>query len=411
MMNLSTVAQRFSPAVFLIALSHFSLELFHNFLPVTYPLFIRSMGLSYAQIGSLALAAGIFGALVQPVFGYLSDRRDPGLIVALSVAWSGLLMGLVGFIGQYWLLVPVVGLGALGSAAFHPAGASLAAVGVTQRRGAALSVFSVGGNLGSALSPLLVGAGIVWFGLPGTALLIPLGLLIGLFLYRQTRNLPLPAANPQSPIANRTSDNRPSPIANAQSGSRLALSLVILIVAARSWFQGSLMTYLPAWLQSNGRSLETAGFMLSILLIALSVGSLSGGTLSDRVGRIPVVVVSLALLGPAQWLFLQATGAAQILCLMFIGVLIGGTFPVAILMAQETWPHAVGLASALVLGLGWLPAGIGSWVSGLIADETSLAFALTSLIFVPVVGVIAALVFAGVAHVPNLVYTDRTKHG
>jgi len=284
----------------------------------------------------------------------------------------------------------MVGLGALGSAAFHPAGASLAAVGVTGRRGVALSLFSVGGNLGSALSPLLVGAGIIWLGLPGTALLIPLALLIGLFLYRQTRSFPLPAANPQCPIS-----NPQSLIANPQFGSRLALSLVILMAAARSWFQGSLMTYLPEWLQSNGRSLETAGFMLSILLVAVSVGSLSGGTLSDRVGRIPVVIASLALLGPAQWLFLQTTGVAQVLCLISIGVLIGGTFPVAILMAQETWPHAVGLASALVMGLGWLPAGIGAWVSGLIADQTSLGFALTSLVFVPAVGVVAALAFAG----------------
>ncbi|HEX6383573.1 MAG TPA: MFS transporter, partial [Anaerolineae bacterium] len=165
------------------------------------------------------------------------------------------------------------------------------------------------------------------------------------------------------------------------------------------------------WLQSNGRSLEAAGSMLSVLLITVSIGSLSGGTLSDRVGRLPIVVISLGLLGPAQWLFLHAAGAVQILCLVFIGVMIGGTFPVAILMAQETWPHAVGLASALVLGLGWLPAGIGSWVSGLIADQTSLGFALTSLVFAPVVGVAAALLYAGVAHVPNLVYTDRKKHG
>lgn len=392
-MKVNIVARRLSPAVLVIALSHLSLELFHNFLPVTYPLFIRSMGLRYAQIGSLALAAGIFGALVQPVFGYLSDRWDPRLIVALSIGWSGVLMGLVGFISHYWLLALVVGLGALGSAAFHPAGASLAAVGVTGRRGVALSIFSVGGNLGSAVSPILVGVGLVWFGLPGTGVLIPLGVLIGFFLYLQTRDFPRSAANGQQPIANNQQSRIGERLAGRGHGSWLALSLVIVIVATRSWFQGSLMTYLPEWLQSNGRSLETAGTLLSVLLVAVSIGSLSGGTLSDQIGRIPVVVTSLALLGPAQWLFLHTTGMVQILCLLFIGVMIGATFPVAILMAQETWPHAVGLASALVLGLGWLPAGIGSWVSGLIADQTSLGFALTLLVFVPAVGVVAALVF------------------
>jgi FSR family fosmidomycin resistance protein-like MFS transporter len=396
-MNVTTAAKRVSPAVFLIALAHMSLELSHNFLPVTYPLFIQTMGLSYAQVGSLALSAGIFGALVQPLFGYLSDRWDPRLIIALSIGWSGLLMGLVGFVGEYWLLMPIVGLGALGSAAFHPAGASLAATGVPQRQGVAMSVFSVGGNLGSALSPLLVGLGLAWFGLPGTALLMPVGLMIAFCLYQQVRAFPLAVGPRPAAVSVRSAE----PGNRAEHGSWLLLSMVILIVAARSWFQGSLMTYLPEWLQSNGLSLAAAGSMLSVLLVAVSVGSLSGGTLSDRVGRVPVVAISLGLLGPAHWLFLHSAGMPQILCLMFIGALIGATFPVAILMAQETWPHAVGLASALVLGLGWLPAGVGSWVSGLIADQTSLAFAFTTLIFVPLLGVVAALAFAGVVHVVN----------
>lgn len=387
-MNAATVWKRLSSAAFVIGLSHLALELCNNFLPVVYPLLIESMGLNYAQVGSVALVIGVFGALTQPLFGYLSDRWDPRLIIVLSIAWIGTLMGLVGFMERYWLLMPIVGLGALGSAAFHPAGASLASAGATERRGAALSVFSVGGNLGAALSPLLVGAVVIRVGLRGTAVLIPLGLGASFLLYRRFRRLSL--AEEEGSFATSKPDRSQNEISY---GSWLALGLIVLVVAMRSWVQGTLITYLPEWLQSGGRSLEAAGSMLSVLLVSVGLGSLTGGTLSDRIGRVPVIVASLLMLSLAQWLFFNTGGGLQVLLASLIGVTIGATFPVTIVMAQEVWPEAVGLASALVIGVGWLPAGLGSWVMGLVADQTSLTFALGLLGFFPMVGIAAVLIF------------------
>ena len=44
------------------------------YLPVVYPTLITTMGLSYAQVGFVTLVAGAGATLVQPVFGYASDR-------------------------------------------------------------------------------------------------------------------------------------------------------------------------------------------------------------------------------------------------------------------------------------------------------------------------------------------------
>jgi FSR family fosmidomycin resistance protein-like MFS transporter len=383
-MNL-TLTKRLPTAVFLIAFAHLALELHHNFLPVVYPLLIERMGLTYSQIGILALSISLSGALTQPLFGYLSDRWDARLMMVGSIVWLGVGMGLVGvaayYTGQYWMLVLLIVLASFGSAAYHPAGAVLIPANTQPGRwGAAMSIFSVGGNLGSALSPLLVSAGLLWFGLRGTAVLVPIALLIGGFLFSQIGLFALPKHTAVE------SGER-------QYGSWLALALIVLIVAARSWFQGSLTTYLPEWLLSQGRPLESASSIFSVLLVSVSVGSMSGGTLSDRVGRVPIIVVSLGLLGPLHWLMLQTTGTVQLLCIGLIGVMIGATFPVTILMAQEIWPRATGLASSLVMGVGWLPAGIGSWVVGLIADRSSLSAGLTTLIFVPLVGVTAVILF------------------
>jgi FSR family fosmidomycin resistance protein-like MFS transporter len=305
-------------------------------------------------------------------------------MVAGSIGWIGLWMGLFGVVAyygqRYWMLIPIIIIGSFASAAYHPAGAALVPANTSTKRGAAMSLFSVGGNLGSALSPLIVSAGLLWFGLRGTAVLIPLGLLISLFLFSQSRQLALPKHTAVQG-------------GESQYGSWLALGLIVLMVAARSWFQGSLTTYLPEWLLSEGRPLSVASSIFSVLLVSLSLGSISGGTLSDKVGRVPIIAGSMLLMGPLHWLMLHTTGLSQIICIGLVGVTIGASFPVTILMAHEIWPRATGLAGSLVMGLGWLPAGIGSWVVGLVADRSSLTNGLTTLIFVPLVGVAAVLLF------------------
>lgn len=383
----------FTRFLLLISLAHLALELSANFLPVVYPILIPMLGLTYAQVGLIALVFGTGASLSQPLFGYLSDRWGPQRIVILSIFWLGSLMSLVGFTWNYLSLLLVVGFGSLGSAAFHPAGATIAVASSGERRGASLSIFSVGGNLGAAFSPLLVALGIGWLGLPGTSLLLPMALVMSLLLYRQlgwgrgvkTESRSEEQASPEKPNQ-----------AQYASGSLAGLTLIIIAVMCRSWFQVSLTTYLPEWMQSQGRSLSAGGQVLSVLLILIGVGSLFGGTLSDRVGRWQVVVLSLAVLGPAQWLFLETSGPLQMALAGLIGILIGASFPVTIVMAQESWPRGVGMASALVMGVGWLPGGIGASSTGFIADQSSLTVGLQSLVIPPILGALCALAYAAI---------------
>jgi len=372
-----------------VALAHLTIELCSNYLPIVYPTLITSMGLSYAQVGFVTLVAGVGATLVQPIFGYLSDRWETQRIIILSIIWAGFLMGLVGLVPSYWLLLTLVGLGSLGSAAFHPAGATVAGSLATTRPGATLSVFSVSGTLGTALSPLLITAVITRMGLPGTMTLIPFALLAALLIYHQL-SWGRSARTSSTPARSHTAEGQ----AKVQNGSLAALILVVLAVMCRSWFQVSLVTYLPEWLQSQGWSPVNSGQMLTVLLISISIGTLIGGTLSDRIGRWQVLALSLGLLAPTVWLFLTASGSAQVGLLALTGALTGASFPVTVVMAQESWPRGVGLASALVMGLGWLPGGIGASFTGFVADQTSLSTALGWLIVPPALGLSCTLMYA-----------------
>lgn len=374
----------------LMSLAHLILEASFNFLPVTYVLLIPKLGLSYGQIGTMVLLASLAGTLTQPLFGWLSDRGDPRYIVIGGLVWGGALMGLVGFMPSYTALSVLLVLAALGSAAFHPPAAAVSAQTEARNRGRAMSLFAVGGNLGSALSPALVGLALSVTGLASTAVVIPLSLTTAVLLARRLRGLDFSAATRRREAALRDGHT------TVGASSLAALLAIVAVVGARSYFQLALETYLPEWLSSNGQTLAIAGAALSILMVAVSVGSLFGGSLSDRFGRLPVIALSMMLMMVGHWLLMRLTGLPQMMSVVLVGVMIGASYPVTIVLAQEAWPQSVGLASAMVMGLGWLPAGLGAWVVGQIADRSTLDAGLASLLFVPLVGLAALGVYLAV---------------
>ncbi|MBX3052003.1 MAG: MFS transporter [Caldilineaceae bacterium] len=369
-------------AILLVSLGHLSLEVFHQYLPVIYPLLRDKFDLSFAQLGAVALVATTASSIAQPFFGYFTDRWDARRVVAFSVLWLGLVMGLVGLANSYGLLLGIVALASLGSAAFHPAGAAVVSKATQGLKGLAVSFFSVGGNLGSAVSPLLMAAGLAAFGLSGTAVLVPLALLAGGLLY-----FGLGREDAGEQARHRQSQ------ADAGQGFVAGLVLLTLAVMTRSWFQMSLTSYLPVWLEGQGRSVADAAQMLFLLSVCIGLGSLAGGTLSDRVGCWQVLIVCLALLSPLYWLYLNSNGGVQAGFLAGIGFCLGCTFPTAVVLAQEVWPRGLALASGLVMGLGWWPGGLGASVTGLLADRIGLDAALSWLLVAPVLGALCMAAF------------------
>ena len=397
------------------AAGHLGIELVSNFLPIVYPVLVAEAGFSFAQVGTVTLVATLGMTLPQPLLGLVVKRFDAGRLVLLAVAWCGLFYGAVGLVPRFWPLLVVVALGGLGSALFHPAGSVVASVAHSRRRGASMSIFSVGGNAGAALSPLLMAAVIGWQGLRGTLVAVPLAVVTAALLWlipghgtipasagrtRQRGTEQRPLAEARTPAAESNATNAPGELAPA-AGTRAAgatLALIVLFAMARAWYQVSLTTYLPLWIDSYDDARTGLAQVLFVLVGSLPAGSLLGGTLSDRVGRWQVVLAAAALLVFANGALL-AVGpggppAAVLLLTAAIGCLIGMTYPVAIIMAQEAWPRNLGLAGGLVMGLGWLPGGVGASALGLLADSAGLQRALSTLVVALLVGVAAIAAYA-----------------
>jgi FSR family fosmidomycin resistance protein-like MFS transporter len=80
------------------------------------------------------------------------------------------------------------------------------------------------------------------------------------------------------------------------------------------------------------------------------------------------------------WLLAAASGAALL-----------ASFAVTIVVAQELMPQFVGLASGLILGLGFGTGGLGTAFSGFLADTLGLYQVMWILALAPVLGALLAV--------------------
>lgn len=366
----------------LTSIGHFTVELCGNFLPILFPIYIAKAGITYSQVGVLAFIYIFFASVTQPIFGIITDRWYPGRLAIIGIVWVGTLMGLTGFITNYVALAFLIGLSSVGASIFHPAAASITSVSDPKIEGRAMSYFSVSGNLGAALSPLLIGVFLKWLNLHSTVILIPISLVAGYSLMHfSLQNVRVCPRAIDSPFIKKHHINN----------MEIVLGLILITVMLRSWFYCSIQMYLPSWLsQSNNVSLSGES-ALFILMFTVGLGSLLGGRLSDRIGPGTVMALGLLLLSPFFWFLLSPDKYSLYFPLIGIGVLVGFTFPTSIVLAQSAWPRSVGLVSALVIGLAWVPGGLGAFVTGLVADKFSLDISLHLLLIPPILGAISIL--------------------
>ena len=349
-------------------LGHFSVDFMSGLLPALYPLLVLELGFDYNQVGSLAFAYTAAVSLTQPVFGYLADRWGVQRLAPLSLLWSGIFLGLYGFVRDPVLLYPFAFCAGLGSGAYHPIGASRAALLADERhRNTTMSIYTVSGTVGYALGPL---AGVVLFrtfGLAGTLAALPLGLLAAALVRWALRRY-----QEQLTVADaRAASERRGAI------DWRALGPVLLVVMLRSWAFMTVATFAPVWYRELGYEV-LYGVVATVIVASGAVGTLLGGYLADRIGSWRVLIGSLTLALPALLLFTVLPNRFGLLAAALFGLLADASISVTLVAAQRLLPGRAGVASGFILGMGFVTGGIGAPVTGWIADRFGLQLALAS---------------------------------
>src|SRR5205807_9517687 len=123
--------------------------------------------LSYTAVGAIVLASQASSSLTQPLFGLWSDRRGAIWLLPAGVLCGGIGIALAADAPAYWLVLLLVVISGVGSAAFHPEGSKFAGFVSGRKRASGMAWFSIGGNMGYALGPIATTAAITALGLRG----------------------------------------------------------------------------------------------------------------------------------------------------------------------------------------------------------------------------------------------------
>jgi FSR family fosmidomycin resistance protein-like MFS transporter len=355
----STSAAR---AALVVATAHGLNDAYASFVPPLLPRIMDDLGLSIALAATLAVTFSFASSLPQPIFGYLADRYGRRLFAVLGPVVAGVFVASIGFAHSFWLLVALLTIAGVGSAAFHPPGASYA-VRVTEGKGggARYSIFAFGGSVGFAIGPLVAVALAQWQGMAGLWMAMLPALVLAPLIYA---GLPSGrgevAANPRLP---------PSP-ATVLRHLKGPLGLIFGISATMAFVQRTFLTMEPIIVADRGGSETLGAVVLTVYLGAQAFGTVMGGVLADRMDRRTLLVRLCVWALPAHLLAIWigpsgALGLVAAACAGFLGM---ATLPPIVVMAQEMLPNSTGVGSGIVMGLAWAAGSLAVLGTGTLAD-------------------------------------------
>ncbi|MBC7104511.1 MAG: MFS transporter [Firmicutes bacterium] len=396
-MNALTVPREDPWRVALLALAHLLNDWYMNYIQTLLP-FLVAMGVVGVGRGTLLVTAFTFSSsLLQPLFGYLVDRRGQRWLVYAGTLWMGALLGLLGLVNSYPLLVALALLAGLGTAAFHPQASAMVAGASGRRRGFYQACFVTAGNVGWALTPLLVVPLVQWRGLGVTPLFVLPGAAVAALLALLAPRVP-PAAAP-GPRAARAPEGVPVP-----GPAAAEVAKIVLVVVIRSLAFFGLVAFLPLYfhLGPDPHSALAGSRLLFLMLFAGAMGGLVGGYLSDLVGRRAVIVGSLAAATPTLRLFLHLDGLPAALCLALGGAFLLASFSVTIVAAQEALGRAKeATAAGLMLGFGIGVGGMGVGLLGVPAERLGVPWVVDFLTWLPLAAAVLGLFLRGRRALPG----------
>jgi MFS transporter, FSR family, fosmidomycin resistance protein len=365
--------------VFLITAAHFFHDMYPSFLAPLIPLLTHKFGLSLFLAGFLQPAQRL-GSLSQPVIGYYADRTSVRLFLVITPITTALVTCSLGIAPNALVVVLLLLASGVSSALFHAPAIGSVAAAAGRRSGLGMSIFMNGGDFGRSIGPIVVVSIINHFGLHGTALAFIPAFAIGVVTFLGLGTIRLRSA----PRTRRD-------LFGALRTQGPALRRLLSVIMVRGVVLNAFALFIAEYLTKRGDPLTYAGIATSVFFFAGVIGGFVGGTLSDHVGRRPIILCSLTFSALPLFMFTVLRGVPSIIALFFAGLLLLCTTPVTLAAMQELLPHDRATGAGLAITAEYTVSALGTIIIGLIADHVGLPHVIQVLTLIPLLGIPLAI--------------------
>lgn len=372
------------PVVGAVSFVHLLNDLIQAILPAIYPMLKQDYALSFTQIGLITLIFQLTASLLQPAVGLYTDKHPKPFLLPLGMLFTLLGLVLLSVVGSFPLLLLASAMIGLGSSTFHPEASRVARMASGGRYGFAQGLFQVGGNAGSALGPLLAaiiimprGQGSIgWF-----CLFAIVGIMV---LLRVSRWV----VNSNARLQLRAAATMGNGLTTRQT--RRALLVLALLVLSKYVYMTCLSNFYTFYLiETFAVSVATSQLYLFLFLAAVAVGTVLGGPIGDKIGRKPVIWVSILGAAPLALLLPYSNLAGVAILTVLIGLIMSSAFSAIIVFAQELMPAKIGMISGVFYGMMFGISGIAAALLGMLADASSISTIFKLCAWFPLLGMLA----------------------
>lgn len=356
--------------------------------------------LTQVQLGSIFSAFLLGYAFFQTPGGWLADKLGSRYVLTIGVVWWGVFTALTASLsptiaGALSLLILIRFLLGAGEAIIYPASNQFIAQWVpTQERGFANGLIFAGVGAGTAVAPLFVTYLMLRYGWQWPFWISTiLGLIVGTVWYWSARDVPEqhPLVSPAELAyiqQNRTSRPKAGlePVASSSANSpwiQMVTNRSVLAVSASYFCFGYVAWIFFSWFyiylaKVRGLDLKTSAFYSTVPPLAIVIGSLCGGALSDaltrnygkRVGR--CLLASTALVLAAMILVVGSRVANAALASIVLSAGVGALY----ISQSSYWSISAdlgGKSAGLVSGFmnmgGQLGGALTAWLTPVIAEH------------------------------------------
>jgi len=282
----------------LFVLAHCAHHIINSLTVPLLPMIREDFALTYTQAGFIASAFSIAYGIGQLPSGWLADRIGARIMITIGivgVAASGLLVGLS---QTYIMVVIFMVLMGIAGGGYHPSATPMISASVApEKRGRALGIHLIGGGISFFLSPLIAAAIATVWGWRGAYLTLSIPTIIfGIIFYMLLKRVQAARG------ARRETTITPVKTPPVPGERRRLVVIIILNTIIQATYL-SIVTYIPLFLVDNfGISKEAAASMMALVYSGGLWASPLGGYLSDRVGRLPVILTVCFITGPFIYL-------------------------------------------------------------------------------------------------------------
>ena len=277
---------------YLMSLGHFCSDINQGALSAVLPFLIAAHGYSYATAASLVMISNLVGSAVQPLIGYLSDKRSTTWAIPAGVLMAGSGIALTGFTSSFFGLCIAVVISGTGVSLFHPQAVKLVNFASdADNKARSIGIFSFGGSLGFSLGPMLVSTAILAVGMHGTAVFLALALVSSTIFFSQYKSM-------SELGAGRSRAGSGGGAAGADDWR--AFGRLCFVIFGRSIMMCGMNTFLALyWIHELGQTERAGSAALSVYYAMGAICTLLGGRLADRFGCRRMIRISLSFFIPA----------------------------------------------------------------------------------------------------------------